>query len=210
MMKQEQMDFFRNINLTPPAKPRKVKEEDESDLSLIFGMSGYTSVAVLESTLRRLIKFTGVPYKGHLGSAYKEELPRYYRVFWDVVFIRACANLLLTLGVERRLVVEMVQNEIYFPKGTGAQGRAKGVKGERMGEGRKKQGSNRLFYADGTPRIWRQVSINVHTRNIISYTIWLYNRAGRQRWSQQKLLTIASRCNLIQPLLMNRDFLKGA
>lgn len=209
MMTAEQMDFFRNIDLTKPTKKKHKEDPNESDLSLIFGMSGVTSVAVLESTLRRLIKFTGVPYQGHLGSQYKEQLPNYYKVFWDVVFIRACANLLLTLGIERRLVVEMVQNEIYYPKMTGKQGRAKGVKGERVGEGRKKQGSNRLFYADGTPRIWRQVSINVHTRNIISYTIWLYHKAGRQRWSQQKLLTIASRCNLIEPLLMNKDFLKG-
>ena len=47
-----------------------------------------------------------------------------------------------------KAAIASIRTYLYVGVGSSAQGRHVGVKGEKMGEGRKKQGSNRKFYIE--------------------------------------------------------------
>lgn len=174
-------------------------KQDNGD-EYLLQLAGKTSVAFLDSTLERL----GKKYctKGFLGtkqSSYNMFAKNWKGFVWDILILRATTNYLMHEGFSYTTSLEIIREIIYtniYPKHI--DGRPSGIKGEKVGDGRKKNGTRKNFKLGNYNRQWVQCNLT----NSVGYVLdmvgeYRKNKTGRSyTWSRQKNATFMSMVNI--------------
>lgn len=169
-----------------------------SDAFLLL-MAGKTSVAFLDSTLKRLAeKYCTRGYLGTKQCDYNAISGGWSGFAWDIMLMRASVNYLLHEGYSYQDAVSIIREIIYvhiYP--IHAEGRPEGVKGEKVGDGRKKNGTRKKFSLGKHKREWVQVGMS-NAVGIILDLMGAYRQQKTGRaysWSRQKIATFMSMTN---------------
>lgn len=172
-----------------------MKKELHEDAYLLM-MAGKTSVAMLDSTLERLAKkFCTKGYMGTKQSEYNKFAFGWQGFAWDIMLMRASVNYLLHEGYSYTTAVGIIKEIIYqnvYP--VMHDGRPEGVKGEKVGDGRKKNGTRKAFKLGNHKRQWVQIGMT-NAVGMMLDILGKYRQSSTHRsytWSRQKIATFMS------------------
>lgn len=173
--------------------------KDLHEDAYLLSMAGKTSVAMLDSTLERLAKrYCTKGYLGTKQAVYNLHANGWNGFAWDIMLLRSCVNYLMHEGFGYVDAVAIIREIIYqnvYPIHT--EGRPEGVKGEKVGDGRKKNGTRKQFKLGGYKREWVQISMTNAVGTILDM-MGDYRQATTHRsytWSRQKIATFMSMMN---------------
>ena len=174
----------------------KTKKKENNGDEYLLQIAGKTSVAFLDSTLKRLAeKYCTKGFLGTKQSNYNAVSNGWNGMVWDVLILRACTNYLIHEGYSYTNATEIIREIIYqnvYP--THTEGRPEGVKGERIGDGRKKNGTRKKFNLGTHKREWVQCNITNAVGTILDM-MGSYRQVKTHRsytWSRQKIVTFMS------------------
>lgn len=187
-------------SLNTHTKEMKMKNENKlhSDAFLLL-MAGKTSVAFLDSTLKRLAeKYCTRGYLGTKQSDYNSISGGWSGFAWDIMLMRASVNYLMHEGYNYQDAVSIIREIIYvnvYP--IHKEGRPEGVKGEKVGDGRKKNGTRKKFNLGKHKREWVQIGMTNAIGTILDMMgAYRQHQTGRSYvWSRQKIATFMSMSN---------------
>lgn len=168
--------------------------------SFMYEMTGKTSASILESSLKRMVDTYGVnvEYIDHKINSYKKYSAGFDNI-WDVMITRGCINVLMSCGMTEMAAIASIKTIMYIGVGSSSQGRHKGVKGERKGEGRKSRGTNKIFKIKQDDKIyereWKQISFSNRSGALLDFVAEFYAtyRPANIKWSRQRMITLMSR-----------------
>lgn len=170
--------------------------------SFMYEMTGKTSISVLESSLKRMVTTYGVnvEYIDHKINSYKKYSHGFDNI-WDAMITRGCINVLMSCGMTEMAAIASIRTILYIGVGSSSQGRKEGVKGERMGEGRKSHGTNKKFSVKSNDKIyvreWKQISLSNRSGALLDFVAEFYAnyKPNAILYSRQKMITLMSRMN---------------